>query len=435
METVEAYLTRKNEELGLLNSFLGNPLTIRRPASVAEVIDQKFRLAAALKAEHDLHDWTLTETAWAHSGRQRSAPFEFRYDYQRADLEVRGPSFYSPENGAQGDTVYTASGMAAISALLMASAPVLPEADIFMGPNSYGETIELIDDYARHLTRVDLADLPDRIVRGTRSRVLLIDSCAPASGFEATLRDVQPGIDLIIFDTTCFAGGSRRIGRVLRRARSARIPVVMVRSHNKLDSLGVEYGRLGSAVFIESPGRKGAEPQLLQRLRAETRNAVRLFGGAALPAHFPPYVGGEDYRRLTDRRVAMMLRNSRRTTQHFSSFLADLADELNFAHGLYVTLAPARTLDEKEARDLADEMCDDLARAGFPLRHAGSFGFDFGAAEWCFDRARDRYAVRLAIPDLPTSAWDEVTKAVATWWAARERKRTRATERATLVST
>jgi hypothetical protein len=434
METLEAYLIRKNEELGLLNSFLGSPLTIRRPASVAEVIDQKFRLAAALKAEHDLHDWTLTETAWAHSGRQRSAPFEFKYDYQRADLEVRGPSFYSMENGGQGDTVYTASGMAAISALLMASARVLPEADIFMGRTSYGETIELIDSYARHLTRVDLAGLPDRVSRGTRSRVLLIDSCAPASGFEATLRHVQPGIDLVIFDTTCFAGGSRRIGRVLRRARTARIPVVMVRSHNKLDSLGVEYGRLGSAVFIESPGhREGAE--LLQRLRAETHNAIRLFGGAALPAHFPPYVGGDGYRRLTDRRVAMMLRNSRRMAQHFSTFLADLANELHFAHGLYVTLAPAGTLDENEARNLAAEMGDDLKRAGLPLRHAGSFGFDFGATEWCFDRARDRYVVRLAVPDLPTSAWDEVTRAVATRWAAHERKRTRATESATLVST
>ena len=40
-------------------------------------------------------------------------------------------------------------------------------------------------------------------------------------------------------------------------------------------------------------------------------------------------------------------------------------------------------------------MCDDLGGAGLPLRHAGSFGFDFGAAEWGWDRIRDRYVVRL----------------------------------------
>ncbi|MBU6462592.1 MAG: hypothetical protein KGL35_17800 [Bradyrhizobium sp.] len=437
METVEAYLVRKSEELGLLNGFLANPLTIRHPRSAAEVIEQKFHLAAALKAEHQLHDWATTETAWTHSSRPRSGPFEFKYDYQRADLEVRGPSFYSSENGALGETIYTASGMAAISAVLMASALVLSKADIFIGPNSYGETIELIDSHAKHLRRVELDGLTNKIAlpRNSRSRILLLDSCTSAVGFEAALQVAQPHIDLIIFDTTCFAGGSRRIGRVLRWARKAMISVVMVRSHNKLDSLGVEYGRLGSAVFIENASRRDAtKQQLLQRFLVETRNAVRLFGGAALPAHFPPYVGGTGYRRLTDQRVARMLQNSIRTKHHFSTCLAGLTNELHFTHGLYVTLAPARRLDENQTRELTAELCDDLSRAYLPVRHAGSFGFDFGAAEWCRDRTRDRYVVRLAIPDLPGSLWDEVTRAVADWWMAHERSGMRSSPDSTSAS-
>lgn len=124
METVEVYLARKKEELELLSSVLSDPLAIRLPKSVAEAIEQKVHLAAALKAEHVLHDWALTETAWTHSSRLRSGPFEFKYDYQRADLEVKGPSFYALESQLSSETVYTASGMAAISALLMATAPV-----------------------------------------------------------------------------------------------------------------------------------------------------------------------------------------------------------------------------------------------------------------------------------------------------------------------
>ena len=210
METVEYYLIRKSQELGLLNSLLSDPLTIRHPKSVAEVIEQKFHLAAALKAEHELQDWALTETAWAHSGRPRSGSFQFRYDYQRADLEVQGPSFYSLENGARGETVYTASGMAAISALLMALAPVLSEAEIVVGPNSYAETIELIDSHAKHLRRVELDSLLGKsaLPRDGRSRILLIDSCTPTVSFESTLQTARTCIDLIIFDTTCFAGGS-----------------------------------------------------------------------------------------------------------------------------------------------------------------------------------------------------------------------------------
>ena len=99
-------------------------------------------MAAALKAELDLQDWALTETAWTHSGRPRSSAFEFRYDYQRADLEVRGPSFYAFEELADAEPVYTASGMAAISALLMAMRPTFFEADFITLPNGYGESTE-----------------------------------------------------------------------------------------------------------------------------------------------------------------------------------------------------------------------------------------------------------------------------------------------------
>jgi hypothetical protein len=132
---------------------------------------------------------------------------------------------------------------------------------------------------------------------------------------------------------------------------------------------------------------------------------VRLFGGAALPAHFPPFVGAPAYRSLTNRRVAAILRNNRRAMRFFSAALAGSSAEFHFAHGLYVTLASTRTLDESEARHVVAELCADLDRKGLPLRHAGSFGFDFGAAEWSRDRIRDRYVVRIAAADLPTSLW------------------------------
>jgi hypothetical protein len=155
------------------------------------------------------------------------------------------------------------------------------------------------------------------------------------------------------------------------------------------------------------------------------RNAVRLFGGAALPAHFPPYVGTKAYRALTDKRVAAILRNSRRTARYFASALPGSSGELHFAHGLYVTLAPKRMLDEKQAKQMAADLCGDLRKAGLPLRHAGSFGFDFGAAEWFRDSTRNRYVVRIAVPDLPTPLWDQVARAVVKWWSLHEKQKFR----------
>jgi hypothetical protein len=425
MESLEAYLDRKYQELELLNGFLGSPLTLRHPVNPDEVISQKFHIAAAMKAEHTLHDWALTETAWAHPGRLRAGPFEFSYDYQRADLEVRGPSFYDfTRLPAANETVYTASGMAAISALLFASVRVFSEADILVLPGSYGETLELIETHVGHLRTVELKRSPDEVVGSARRRrILLFDSYVPAAAYEATLAWAQPRLDLAVFDTTCFAAGSGRIRRFLSWAQRWQIPVVLVRSHTKLDSLGVEYGRLGSAVFVTGQGHLPvAKQQRMKALANEMRNAVRLFGGAALPAHFPPYVGSNSYRVLTDKRIAAILRNSRRTARCFASALPGSTAELHFAHGLYVTLASDRLVDEQRAREAAAEMAHDLSRAGLPLRHAGSFGFDFGATEWFFHHVSNRYAVRIAVADLPTALWDKIAGSVVQWWLRYDRQ-------------
>ncbi|MBR1132540.1 hypothetical protein [Bradyrhizobium iriomotense] len=420
METIKAYLERKRDELRLLNGCLSSPRHVPCPRSVDEVIRAKFQLTAALRAEHALQDWKATETSWSATASPTSGPFTFSYDYQRADLKVNGPSFYEREPGCSSETIYTASGMAAISALLFAATRIVASADMLVLPGSYGETLELIERFVPDLRLVTLS-LPrsDALAPAGAPRILLLDSCVSAGAFEAALRRDGSAFDLLIFDTTCFAGRSGRIRRVLRWARRSGIPVVMVRSHTKLDSLGAEYGRLGSAVFV-GWSEEGAEHSLSERLAAETRDAVRLLGGAALPAHFPPFVGTAAYWTSTRRRVAAILRNGRHAARRFARELEELSAELHFTHGLYVTLRSRRCLDEASARHAADAMSHDLGRDGFPIRHAGSFGFDFAATEWFHNATTHEYSVRVAVPDLPTELWDDLAAAIAGWWRAHQ---------------
>lgn len=422
METIEAYLARKHREIGLLNDCLRSPRPLPCPQSVDEAVKVKFQLAAMLRAEHELQDWKATETAWSASARPASGPFVFSYDYQRADLSVSGPSFYELEHGCTSEAIYAASGMAAISSLLLASAAALPNGDILVLPGSYGETLELIERLVPNLRLVTLRlPLADAFARAGVPRILLLDSCVSAGAFEAVLRCDGSALDLLVFDTTCFAGRSGRIRRVLRWGQRCKIPVVMVRSHNKLDSLGAEYGRLGSAVFVGwREQRAAAGGSMIGRLAADARNAVRLLGGAALPAHFPPYVGSDAYWALTKRRVAAILRNGRHTARYFARELASLSAELHFTHGLYVTLRARRPLDEASARQAAEAMSHDLSGKGYPIRHAGSFGFDFAATEWFHDATTDRYSVRVAVPDLPTELWNGLAVAIAEWWRSNQ---------------
>src|SRR5262249_11711534 len=121
-------------------------------------------------------------------------------------------------------------------------------------------------------------------------------------GSAAKLHDSVQASDLVICDTTTLPAQSGRIRRFLQWLREARSPVVLVRSHTKLDTLGIEYGRLGSMVFLTFP--EVPLPKL-GRWRSIVRsapNTVRLLGTAALPGHFCPYADGPSYWRLLAKR-------------------------------------------------------------------------------------------------------------------------------------
>jgi hypothetical protein len=415
METLEAYLDRKYQEITLLNACLRRPQNPPRPRSVAEIIRTKFQLTAALRAEHELLEWNSTETAWSSTARPASGPFVFSYDYQRADLGVNGPSFYELGAGCTSEIHYTGSGMAAISAVILSCAQVLADGEILALPGTYAETLELIGQFTPSLQLV-FPQLPLATTRTGLPRILLLDSSLPAETFGAILRSTGTGLDLLVFDTTCFAVRSGRIRRVLVWAQHHQVPVVMVRSHNKLDSLGAEYGRLGSVVFVRWNDVDEAKRSMVERLTTAVGNAIRLLGGAALPAHFPPYVGREAYWMLTKKRVAAILRNGRHTARLVARALPLQSAQLHFTHGLYITLRAKKSLDEERARQTAEALSRDLSLEGYAIRHAGSFGFDFATAEWVRDATTTQYSVRVAVPDLPTRLWNDLSAAIVRWW-------------------
>ncbi|WP_349631662.1 hypothetical protein [Bradyrhizobium tropiciagri] len=176
-------------------------------------------------------------------------------------------------------------------------------------------------------------------IQSDSRRILLLDSCISSRDFRDAVNSTRPLFDLIIFDTTCFTNSSGRIEQVVRWSRRWAIPLILVRSHNKLDSLGAEYGRLGSVTFIRNEcATKGLASSSLEALLNETSDAIRLLGNAALPAHFPPYVGTLPYRLLTKRRATSILQNGRFASRYFAAKLRGLPSQLQPVHGVYVTL-------------------------------------------------------------------------------------------------
>ncbi|HET7033569.1 MAG TPA: hypothetical protein VFJ48_10630, partial [Casimicrobiaceae bacterium] len=294
VQTTHSYLDRKRREIALLNGCLASKLDLPAPGSPAAAIEQKFRIAAALRAEQSLASWAVTETARPPTRRWRSGAYEFDFGYQRADLTVRAPAIY-PIASRQ-STIYTGSGMSAIAALVTALLQMHEPIEVLATADCYSETRELMQRFGGRLRLVAPGRRRSDHAITPAVRILWLDSSVHSGffGFEAsTLR----GYDLIVVDTTCLGATSGKIRRVAGEAIAAGIPTAFVRSHTKLDCLGIEYGRLGSIVIATG---KGEVPvgriAWAKRLAVHVRDAVRLFGWAPIPVHFPPFACGSEYR-------------------------------------------------------------------------------------------------------------------------------------------
>lgn len=413
---VALYVARKRREIALLESCLtaAAPTDARVPGTVPEVIDRKFQLAAALRAERSLSSWAITETARPEHDEWQCGAFTLRYGYQRADLDIHGPPIYPcmDATGHAVETVYTTSGMSAIASLFTALLARQGPLDVRLARGGYGETRELFERLGDRL-RVR----PWRRSRGRADDppcVIYVDSVTAAIPHRD---DPLPhSTRLVVLDTTCFGQTSGRIRRVLAWARRHDAPVALLRSHAKLDALGIEYGRLGSIVLT---WRRRGPAGFMRDLVREVRDTVRLLGSAAIPAHLPPFVGTPAYRAATVSRTATLVRNTRRLARALAS--SPLAEGVTlYPHALYLTIDPRGELRVQDVRRAVTSLADTLSAKGLAVRHAGSFGFDFTALEWFTDPVTKRNVIRVAPGDVPPSEIDASAEAMVAWFALQE---------------
>ena len=188
-----------------------------------------------------------------------------RFDYQRADLRVSSALIYRSLAAAgcvATSTLYTSCGMSSIAALLFGLSTLDRRVDLLVPQGCYGETRELIEGFQDrlHMRPLDQKRQPQRPAPDDL-RMALVDSSV-RTGFCGFTRLPADAIDLVLFDTTCFWRNGSMVRRVVDWALRSGLPLVLVRSHTKLDCLGVEYGRLGSVVFASALRAKRPGPKV-----------------------------------------------------------------------------------------------------------------------------------------------------------------------------
>lgn len=412
------YLDRKRAEIAFWRSQLREPGAPGRVDTVEEVLAAKLALRTRQMSEAVQDQERVTESNWTGEERLPFHDYTLKYRYQRFDLSIAGPAIYPclrrdrAPDGLVSGSGYAGSGMAAIAGVLLALQRVCPGAVLVAADDSYFETQCLV---RHHLPALALApagpetSLPQALAAaGSAPMVaLLVDSIChrdPTIGLD----EIEAPPDLLLLDSSCYEVGDPRIARVAAQAMAWRVPLVIVRSHVKLDCFGVEYGRLGSVVFVRPPGLSPARADQLSALLAAHRGASAWFGLKPNPAHLLPFAADDQFQQLNRARLRRVEENNAAATVWIGGGVGSVRA---YHHGKYVTVEPPATT-RVEILDGLGRFEQQAARVGVPARRADSFGFDFIAMTDWLDLRSQRPALRVAISDVP----EAVLERFATLW-------------------
>lgn len=426
LETEAAYQRRKLRELAFLDSMFV-PSGGRGGSVALPLQERKRHLARQLRALMAMDANCFSESRADGSREVAIGRFRMKWSYQRFDLRIVGPSVYGDlamlGGGAFHHTWYTNSGMAAISGVLQAlNSTHKGGLEIPHVCDAYYETQRYISQLCPNLTPVALSypimnkRRKHAVARGGTPAALLIDSIGIRS-HEALLDLVNAeNLGIVLIDTTCYPGKLPWLTGLVQRAINTLKPVVLLRSHIKLDALGLEYARLGSATFLLSLRAPRRQLDYFQELMTRTRLSFAA-GGLAHASNLFPGAGDPCFEELNDQRIRRIRAANRRIEK---VLLADGGGRKlsvrGYHHGLFTTLRVPGVLDMEAARACATELVNALQRQGVPAESRGSFGLDVTAVDTYLDltdcTAPMVPTVRVALTDLPASLVERCAEVV-----------------------
>ena len=424
----DGHAERKRTELGLLNDYLRAPVVAPARCAATELARLKVVACASHLAQSVLDHQSVRETNLQRGAVVNLGPYRLSWSYQRFDLAADGLHPYRavlaklPQSAFSSTAGYTASGMSSITCLLLALNRIAsPLLEFVAVRDAYFETLRAVETLTDKLHLVTVDHPGDLAASLGTATVVLVDSIGRGSHVEDLEEALARRPRLVLFDTTCYLDDSAAIGEVVTSCLRKRVPLVLVRSHIKLDGLGVEYGRLGSAVFVVASDTEPAVVEEFVELIGFYEDAVAKTGAAANPFHLIPYFGSARYAELNRARV----RHIRANNSRLCRALVERAPHSSFVvtgyhHQLFVTLDAPVEGDIEELRAELDELAAQARAIGVPARHAASFGLDTVHLDVFLDLNRGgRTVVRVSMSDVPAAAVVLLSDLLVQWWSER----------------
>lgn len=336
-----------------------------------------------------------------HPGHLKLNGYVFSYRYQRFDMKISGPLVYPniPSSDYYHGTVYVNSGMSAISTVLHAINRVKPDWTLLVGEGCYYESLHVMTNLCERIKVIQYDDV-DR--ESVENHILYVDSYSqePFSFNSADMNTIR----LVVVDTTCWSADSINDESFFSIYSELKCPLLLVRSHVKLDSLGMEYGQLGSVTTLCPIDVSTEVLDFIIELVNVCHDYITVFGILANPLSFGPFFGRE-CQSVAESRVIRIRKNNVVLGEHFKK--DDNCIVKVYRHELFLTIKQPSVPDEMLALGYAETITDTLEKI-LPTRIASSFGFDYMTIFSFLDDESGLWGLRVCAGDVPESnlkAW------------------------------
>lgn len=404
-EGLAAWWARKRAELDYLATFAADPpplLPVEPPGDpVARLLDAARAMRRALRLTATERIAGLFETAqevpWEPAHEVAGA--HISYHYQRYDLVRTTADWLAliharEAPGRAGGGMLMGSGMGAITAVLAAMGR-LGMASISISPWCYFETHLLLDTYVRGI-RLTVSDGP---ALDPTAEVAWLDTSSTRWPAFPTERGA---LRMLVVDSSCVEAGSDMVDDWLEAGRRLRVPVVLVRSHLKLDTFGVELGRLGSVVVVAPDD----DPEAIAPLLTAIRQATAWMGLGFELTNLHPWLGEPTFVALSAARTAGIRATSARIADAIDAARqpGDRYQIIRPRHGLFMLIRtgiPFFDPDTWKLHEASYGLATELAAEGLPVFAGSSFGMDRVSLSQFVDVRDDAHYLRVTGADLP----------------------------------
>lgn len=360
MEILVKHIKRETDFFKNFNLVVTSPVTtipLQTKLKMIAASNLKKKLSASNISESNFHPSNLNLD---YNG------FDFRYAYQRTNLKIKNPhsDHCYPEIGSLPESLgahfgFLTSGQAALAVGLFCLKELFKKDPIrFQTSMIYYESFDFLNKFGFKILSNGRTYLKDKIYFIDSSTLQLNEKVA-----------VPDKLSVVVIDTTCWSLTNNKINSLTQKFLKTGACVLLVRSHMKIDCLGVEFNRLGSLLFIAPANKKN----LSEKFKSLYQDYASSLGSISEITKVYPFLRSKNFLKLNDQWIKRVQK-----AHHLFEKDLKLSDGIKlrrYDHQLFCWITFKK--NTVNITQLHSTLISRLNAAGLPSLFIASFPWDF----------------------------------------------------------